>query len=111
MRWAVLTLLFVTVACSSPERKAADAQKSAESWAATAKVTAEEWRRGAVTDGYVRSTARVAIEELSRNAGDMQGPRVLGSSGTEVPRTRGAENPTPALNALRLWRELLDKVQ
>ena len=94
MKRFVFALLLVA-ACASPERKAADAQKSAESWAAAAKMTAEEWRRGAVTDGYVRSTARVAIEELSRNAG-------VPPAGQAASRRQ---------EALRLWRELQDKVQ
>jgi hypothetical protein len=82
-----IAMLLAAVACASPEQKAEKAKDSVASWAAVQKMTAEEWRRGAVTDGYVRSTARVAIAELEQ----------LDAPGRD--------------EALRAWRELLERAQ
>jgi len=57
-------VLFALLACSSPEREAAEARDSVASWSAAGALLATEWTRGHVTDGYARSTSRVAIEEL-----------------------------------------------
>ncbi|HJQ38984.1 MAG TPA: hypothetical protein VKB93_17750 [Thermoanaerobaculia bacterium] len=76
----VLPVLAV-LACSSPQK----ARESVLSWTAAEKMTAEEWKRGAVTDAYVRSTAKVAIEELQK----------LDAPGRD--------------EAIREWRQLLER--
>jgi predicted lipoprotein len=83
---AVLTVLAV-LACKSPQRDAQEARETVASWAAAQKMTAEEWKRGAVPDAYVRSTAKVAIEELEK----------LDAPGRD--------------EAIRAWRELLDRAK
>lgn len=58
-------MLVVAVACSSPQKQAAEDRKTAASWAAAGALLAHEWSRGAVSDAYARSTARVAIDEVA----------------------------------------------
>jgi hypothetical protein len=59
-----LVVLLAAIACSSPEREAAEARDGVASWSAAGAMLAAEWTRGHVSDGYARSTARVAIKEL-----------------------------------------------
>lgn len=59
-----LVVLFAVLACASPEREAAEARDSVASWSAAGAMLATEWTRGHVSDGYARSTSRVAIDEL-----------------------------------------------
>ena len=84
MKRCIIAVVLAIAACGSPEEKA---RESVASWTAAAKMTAEEWGRGAVTDAYVRSTAKVAIEELQK----------LDAPGRDA--------------AIRAWRELLDRAQ
>ena len=70
-------LALAVVACASPD------SESVASWEATGRMLKEEWRQGHVPDAYVRSTARVAIEELEKS---------------DAPSRD---------EALRVWRELL----
>jgi len=77
-----LVVLLAVIACSSPEREAAEARDTVASWSSAGALLATEWTRGHVNDGYVKSTARVAIGELQ---------------GLEAP-SRDA--------ALRAWNEL-----
>ncbi len=84
MKRCIVAMALVLAACGSSEQEARD---SVASWAATEKMTAEEWKRGAVTDAYVRSTAKVAIEELQK---------------LDAPERDAA---------IRAWRELLDRAK
>lgn len=59
-----LVVLLAVLACSSPEREAAEARDGVASWSAAGAMLATEWTRGHVSDAYARSTARVAIDEL-----------------------------------------------
>ena len=65
MKRALLIVLLAAVACKSPQDEAKAARETADSWASTGAMLASEWGRGAVTDAYARSTARVAREELA----------------------------------------------
>lgn len=87
MNRCIAALVIALVACSSPQKEAQQAREAVASWAAARKMVAEEWKRGAVPDGYVRSTARVAIDELQK-----------------------LDAPARA-ETLRAWRDLLDRAQ
>jgi hypothetical protein len=66
MKSAWVLLLIAAAACSSPQKDAQDAKDSAASWASTGATLASEWSHGHVTDGYTRSTAKVALEEVKK---------------------------------------------
>jgi hypothetical protein len=87
MKRCIVAVALAIVACGSPERDAQEARDGVASWSATQKLTAEEWKRGAVTDAYVRSTAKVAIEELQK---------------LDAPEREAA---------IRAWRELGDRAK
>jgi hypothetical protein len=87
MKRCIVAVALAIVACGSPERDAQEARAGVASWSAAQKMTAEEWKRGAVPDAYVRSTAKVAIEELKK----------LDAPGRD--------------EAIRAWREMLDRAK
>lgn len=66
MARALLIAVLIVAACKSPQQKASAARETASSWAATGAMLATEWGRGAVSDAYARSTARVARDEVAK---------------------------------------------
>jgi len=64
VRWITAIVIFLTLACSSPERKAEQARDELASWAATGEVLSQQWSRGKVARPFVKSTLEVAFETV-----------------------------------------------